>query len=708
MWHWDSCFHAIAWRALRPRARARRAAHRAALGRGRTASCRTRSSGTAPAGWRRAPLYATRGLRGDRRTETIGPPLLAFAWEIVADASRDDDPGFRTRGAAPRSATHLRLARARARPRRRRAADDHRCPTSRASTTRRSTSPVFGRLTHDRPGYALLVERGRRARLGLARASSRATTTTSRTSGQRRLRAVAARDGAPERRRRVDARGRARVEHGAARALLGRAHAACSSTSPAATSGRCASRRGRRCRRSRCAGLPERRAPAPRRGAPARRRAATARRVGIPSVSMEEPSFNPRWDRFRCWRGPSWVNTAWLLVPGAARARLRRRRRPRRRRRSPTAARATACASTTTRCTGRGLGARGFGWSTLLLDLLAGRRRASTTSTRVDEHRDDRRRAQHQPGGDRRAERRPAERHERRARRRAGPDRQQAEGAHRDEHRADVGDAVRQPADRQHEPDASDRQPDDAPRSAPRAPAGAGGRRAPPARAGSAAARARRAPSARRPARAARSRARPRRHPPRAAAGATPTASTSAVAHSSSARIGTSATQIWPGRRAPSLPRSAAAARRAPPVPRGSATSRRETRPRWRDARCDAAAARRRREASAATPPSAARASTRCRPTTEAIAQIGASANARPTSPAWTAHSAPTAASTASAMSVAPRRLTRQVIPAQTVFGVKNLVAGRIAVTRSPHPLTARGDHTRATSSPFAVPTVAA
>ena len=36
---------------------------------------------------------------------------------------------------------------------------------------------------------------------------------------------------------------------------------------------------------------------------------------GIPSVSMEEAAYNPSWDRFRTWRGPSWVNTAWLLVP---------------------------------------------------------------------------------------------------------------------------------------------------------------------------------------------------------------------------------------------------------------------------------------------------------------------------------------------------------------------------------------------------------
>jgi glycogen debranching enzyme len=91
--------------------------------------------------------------------------------------------------------------------------------------------------------------------------------------------------------------------------------------------------------------------------------------VGIPSVAMEEPSFNPRFDRWRCWRGPSWVNTAWLLVPamrelgytddadrivatlaGAAlRDGFREYYDPR---------------------SGQGLAADGFGWSTLLVDLV--------------------------------------------------------------------------------------------------------------------------------------------------------------------------------------------------------------------------------------------------------------------------------------------------------------------------------------------------
>jgi hypothetical protein len=36
---------------------------------------------------------------------------------------------------------------------------------------------------------------------------------------------------------------------------------------------------------------------------------------GIPSVAMDEPSFRPGFDRWRTWRGPSWMNVAWLLTP---------------------------------------------------------------------------------------------------------------------------------------------------------------------------------------------------------------------------------------------------------------------------------------------------------------------------------------------------------------------------------------------------------
>jgi hypothetical protein len=91
---------------------------------------------------------------------------------------------------------------------------------------------------------------------------------------------------------------------------------------------------------------------------------------GIPSVSIEEPSFRSGFALWRCWRGPSWMNTAWLLVPamrdlgyGSAAdgivesLELAVDRHGYREYYNPH--------------TGAGIGARGFGFATLLIDLLA-------------------------------------------------------------------------------------------------------------------------------------------------------------------------------------------------------------------------------------------------------------------------------------------------------------------------------------------------
>ena len=89
----------------------------------------------------------------------------------------------------------------------------------------------------------------------------------------------------------------------------------------------------------------------------------------IPSVSMEEPSFRAGWHLFRCWRGPAWINTVWLLAPALRRFGY-----------EAAADRVVAsCVELVEHhgfreyynpLTGDGLAARRFGWSTLLIDLL--------------------------------------------------------------------------------------------------------------------------------------------------------------------------------------------------------------------------------------------------------------------------------------------------------------------------------------------------
>ncbi|MGB9184002.1 MAG: hypothetical protein WCB67_08040 [Solirubrobacteraceae bacterium] len=94
--------------------------------------------------------------------------------------------------------------------------------------------------------------------------------------------------------------------------------------------------------------------------------------VPPPSVSAREPSFSRRdrgWVGRRYWRGPSWVNTAWLVWLGLIRLGYD----------EPAAELAQrlggAVASAGLReyyepYTGTGMGARDFGWSALILELL--------------------------------------------------------------------------------------------------------------------------------------------------------------------------------------------------------------------------------------------------------------------------------------------------------------------------------------------------
>jgi glycogen debranching enzyme len=296
-WYWDSCFHAIAWRHV-DAARAR-AELRTLLRAGRPDGFLPHTAfWDAPAYWRRAPFYATAGLTGSRETESIGPPLVAWAAGLVDAVS----PGFvdELRPALERHHDWLE---------RERDVDGDGLisiilPDESGLDDAPKYEPVWGRMTHDRPGYFRAVQRARRLGYRAAELADRhdehvedVLVNVLYAQGLHAL-------GDPR---------ATRVEQ----ALLARAWdpeealfwdlagpderpvrvSTWSSLAPIALPG-----------------IPQdvKRAVIERHLLhPRRYRAAT----GIPSVAICEPSFNPRWDRFRCWRGPSWMATAWLLVP---------------------------------------------------------------------------------------------------------------------------------------------------------------------------------------------------------------------------------------------------------------------------------------------------------------------------------------------------------------------------------------------------------
>ncbi len=362
MWHWDSCFHAIAWRLIDP-ARAR-AELRTVLRSGRPDGFLPHTVfWDAPAGWRRTPLYATQHMVDAWRTETIGPPLVPVAWELVAAAS-PEDPGFASE-ALPALAAHLDWLE------RERDLDGDGLltivvPDESGIDDSPKYDPVFGRMTHDRPGYVLLMERGRRAGWSARRMAAgrphHVEDVWVNVAYALSLRAMGRLSGEARWSERAAATERALLERcldpatGLFFDLAGPDErqvriSTWSALAPLALDGLPQDVRRR---------LVEEHLLDPRRYGAA---------VGIPSVAMDEPSFNPSFDRFRTWRGPSWVNTAWLLVPALRRLGY-----------ADEAARivdglADAAAVSGFReyyhpHTGRGLGARGFAWSTLLIDLL--------------------------------------------------------------------------------------------------------------------------------------------------------------------------------------------------------------------------------------------------------------------------------------------------------------------------------------------------
>jgi hypothetical protein len=94
--------------------------------------------------------------------------------------------------------------------------------------------------------------------------------------------------------------------------------------------------------------------------------------VPLPAVAIDDPAYSDRetwWGRHRHWRGPSWVNSAWLVSLGLRRLGLD----------DEAATMAQRLAAVMRRegfreyyesRSGRGMGAHDFGWSTLIVELL--------------------------------------------------------------------------------------------------------------------------------------------------------------------------------------------------------------------------------------------------------------------------------------------------------------------------------------------------
>jgi glycogen debranching enzyme len=363
-WYWDSCFHAVVWTHF-DQARAQREL-RTLLNAGRPDGFIPHTAfWDAPAGWRRAPFYATAGFWGDLATESIQTPLIAVAWERVAAASGDDD--FRTEGLRALERHYDWLAYNRDPD------DDGLLSILLPDESGLDDSPkyddLFGWRAHWKPGYFSLVARVRRAGYSadtIARSSDfHVEDVLLNVAYVLGLEALARMHRENEHGH-WSRRAQRTVEALLARSwddrdalffdLAGRTEqplrvSTWSSLAPIAL-----------------ARVPEhvrRQVIETHLLHPARYRAA----YGIPSVSMEEASFIPRFDMWRTWRGPAWMATAWLLIPSMRELGYTEEAD------KIVASLANAVVRDGWReyynpLTGHGCAARGFSMSTLLVDLM--------------------------------------------------------------------------------------------------------------------------------------------------------------------------------------------------------------------------------------------------------------------------------------------------------------------------------------------------
>lgn len=318
-WYWDSCFAAISWSHFEPE-----------RGREELRSLLRAQREDGFIGhtifWG-APVSLSRGYRynvvrrRDHTTATIQPPLLAWAWERVAAASGADAEAFVNEGLEPLERHYDWLARERDLD------GDGLLTIIQPDESGLDASPAFdsvwGRRCAGLPGFPLLVMRNRRMRFE-ARAIAQRTgehvkevlTNVLYALGLAALARLGGGDRFSERATAV------------AEALQERCY-----DESSGLYNDLAGDDGRPLRVNTWSSLaplalPDLPEACSRRLVEEqlleRSRYRTA--VPIPSVASSEPSFEPGysagrfpWRLRRYWRGPTWVNTAWLLVPAMRR-----------------------------------------------------------------------------------------------------------------------------------------------------------------------------------------------------------------------------------------------------------------------------------------------------------------------------------------------------------------------------------------------------
>ena len=296
-WYWDSCFAAIVWRRFDPGAGAGRAgepARRPAPGRLHRPHDLLGPPGLAdPAALlqRRLARRRSRPRRSSRRCWP-GPGGSPSA---TRRGAADRRPG---RLAEPPTATSRATA-----------CSGSSSPTSRASTPRRSSTRSGAGGPTAGSAFPLLVRRNRRLGFDARRVRERGGPVLCEVAGQHALVALAAGAGPPL------------GDAGAGRAALGRAPRRSSSTRRSRAACARGPSPGPRWRRWRCPTCRRRSA-----GGWSRSTCSTEREfltpVAPPSVAVSEPSYEPGGGRGpirRYWRGPTWVNSAWMVWLGLRR-----------------------------------------------------------------------------------------------------------------------------------------------------------------------------------------------------------------------------------------------------------------------------------------------------------------------------------------------------------------------------------------------------